>query len=262
MLIDSHCHLDRLDLSAHGGSLDAALAAARGRGVGHFLCIGISADNAAAVKALSERYADVDCTVGVHPLDLQPGVAPALDWLLAELNHPHVVAIGETGLDYHYEPEAAELQRQAFRLHLQAAQLTGKPVIVHTREARADTLALMREAALPQAGVLHCFTEDWPMAKAALDLGFYISLSGIVTFRNADALREVARQVPADRLLIETDAPYLAPIPHRGKPNLPEYVRDVAEFLAPLRGVDVDTLAEQTTQNFQRLFPLARVNRR
>lgn len=262
MLIDSHCHLDRLDLSAHGGSLDAALAAARARGVGHFLCIGISADNAGAVKALSERYADVDCTVGVHPLDLQPGVAPALDWLLAELNHPHVVAIGETGLDYHYEPEAAELQRQAFRLHLQAAQLTGKPVIVHTREARADTLALLREAALPQAGVLHCFTEDWPMAKAALDLGFYISLSGIVTFRNADALREVARQVPADRLLIETDAPYLAPIPHRGKPNLPEYVRDVAEFLALLRGVDVDTLAEQTTQNFQRLFPLARVNRR
>ena len=262
MLIDSHCHLDRLDLSAHGGSLDAALAAARARGVGHFLCIGISADNAAAVKALSERYADVDCTVGVHPLDLQPGVAPALDWLLAELNHPHVVAIGETGLDYHYEPEAAELQRQAFRLHLQAAQLTGKPVIVHTREARADTLALLREAALPQAGVLHCFTEDWPMAKAALDLGFYISLSGIVTFRNADALREVARQVPADRLLIETDAPYLAPIPNRGKPNLPEYVRDVAEFLAALRGVDVDTLAEQTTQNFQRLFPLARVNRR
>jgi len=262
VLIDSHCHLDRLDLSAHGGSLDAALAAARARGVGHFLCIGISADNAAAVKALSERYTDVDCTVGVHPLDLQPGVAPALDWLLAELNHPHVVAIGETGLDYHYEPEAAELQRQAFRLHLQAAQLTGKPVIVHTREARADTLALLREAALPQAGVLHCFTEDWPMAKAALDLGFYISLSGIVTFRNADALREVARQVPADRLLIETDAPYLAPIPHRGKPNLPEYVRDVAEFLAPLRGVDVDTLAEQTTQNFQRLFPLARVNHR
>lgn len=260
MLIDSHCHLDRLDLSAHGGSLDAALAAARSRGVGHFLCIGISADNAAAVKALSERYVDVDCTVGVHPLDLQPGLAPALDWLLSELNHPHVVAIGETGLDYHYEPEAAELQRQAFRLHLEAAQITGKPVIVHTREARADTLSLLREAALPQAGVLHCFTEDWPMAKAALDLGFYISLSGIVTFRNADALREVARQVPADRLLIETDAPYLAPVPHRGKANLPQYVREVAEFLAPLRGVDIETLAQQTTQNFQRLFPLARVN--
>ncbi|CRQ79047.1 putative deoxyribonuclease YcfH [Pseudomonas aeruginosa] len=131
-------------------------------------------------------------------------------------------------------------------------------MIVHTREARADTLALLREAALPQAGVLHCFTEDWEMARSALDLGFYISLSGIVTFRNADALREVARQVPADRLLVETDSPYLAPIPHRGKPNLPEYVRDVAEFLATLRGVSLETLAEQTTANFHRLFPLAR----
>ncbi len=259
MLVDSHCHLDRLDLAAHGGSLDAALEAARARGVGHFLCIGVSADNAAAVKALAERYADVHCSVGVHPLDLQPGAAPALDWLLAELDHPRVAAIGETGLDYHYEPEASELQRQAFRLHLRAAQITGKPVIVHTREARADTLALLREAALPQAGVLHCFTEDWEMARAALDIGFYISLSGIVTFRNADALREVARQVPADRLLVETDSPYLAPIPHRGKPNLPQYVRDVAEFLAELRGVGFDTLAEQTTANFKRLFPLARL---
>jgi len=258
MLVDSHCHLDRLDLAAHGGSLDAALEAARARGVGHFLCIGVSADNAAAVKVLAERYADVHCSVGVHPLDLQPGAAPALDWLLAELEHPRVAAIGETGLDYHYEPEAAELQRQAFRLHLRAAQITGKPVVVHTREARADTLALLREAALPQAGVLHCFTEDWEMAKAALDIGFYISLSGIVTFRNADALREVARQVPADRLLVETDSPYLAPIPYRGKPNLPQYVREVAEFLAELRGVGFDTLAEQTTANFKRLFPLAR----
>ena len=257
MLVDSHCHLDRLDLAAHDGSLDAALDAARACGVGHFLCIGVSADNAAAVKALAERYADVHCSVGVHPLDLQPGAAPALEWLLAELEHPRVAAIGETGLDYHYEPEAASLQQQAFRLHLQAAQITGKPVIVHTREARADTLELLREAALPQAGVLHCFTEDWEMAKAALDIGFYISLSGIVTFRNADALREVARQVPADRLLVETDSPYLAPIPHRGKPNLPQYVREVAEFLAELRGVGFDTLAEQTTANFKRLFPLA-----
>ncbi|MBD9654819.1 TatD family hydrolase [Pseudomonas sp. PDM12] len=259
MLIDSHCHLDRLDLAAHGGSLDAALAAARARGVGHFLCIGVSADNAAAVRELAGRYADVDCSVGIHPLDLEPGSAPALDWLLAELDHPGVVAIGETGLDYHYEPEAAELQQEAFRLHLQAAQITGKPVIVHTREARADTLRLLREAALPQGGVLHCFTEDWEMARAALDIGFYISLSGIVTFRNAEALREVARQVPADRLLVETDSPYLAPVPHRGKPNLPEYVRDVAEYLATLRGVSYETLAQQTGDNFRRLFPLARV---
>lgn len=259
MLVDSHCHLDRLDLAAHDGSLDAALDAARARGVQHFLCIGVSAANAGAVKGLAERYSDVDCSVGVHPLDLEKGEAPALDWLLDELNHPHVVAIGETGLDYHYEPEAAELQQQSFRLHLQAAQATGKPVIVHTREARADTLALLREAALPQAGVLHCFTEDWEMAKAALDIGFYISLSGIVTFRNADALREVARKVPADRLLVETDSPYLAPIPHRGKPNLPQYVREVAEFLAMVRGESFEDLAQQTTANFKRLFPSARV---
>ncbi|WP_342243017.1 TatD family hydrolase [Pseudomonas sp. OTU5201] len=257
MLIDSHCHLDRLDLAAHDGSLDAALEAARARGVGQFLCIGVSADNAAAVKSLAERYEDVHCSVGVHPLDLQPGESLALDWLLGELQHPRVVAIGETGLDYHYEPEAAELQQQAFRLHLDAAKVTGKPVIVHTREARADTLALLREAALPQAGVLHCFTEDWDMARAALDLGFYISLSGIVTFRNADALREVARQVPSDRLLVETDSPYLAPVPYRGKPNLPQYVREVAEFLADLRGVSFEAFAEQTSENYLRLFPLA-----
>lgn len=259
MLIDSHCHLDRLDLAAHGGSLDAALDAARAVGVGHFLCIGVSADNAATVKSLAERYDDVDCSVGVHPLDLEPGAEPALDWLLGELAHPKVVAIGETGLDYHYEPESAALQQASFRLHLEAARITGKPVIVHTREARADTLALLREAALPQAGVLHCFTEDWEMAKAALDIGFYISLSGIVTFRNAEALREVARQVPVDRLLVETDSPYLAPVPHRGKPNLPLYVREVAEYLAVLRGVSYEALAEQTSNNFKRLFPLAGV---
>jgi len=196
------------------------------------------------------------CTPARSGADQSAGIGLAAG---SELQHPHAVAIGETGLDYHYEPEAAELQQQSFRLHLEAARLTGKPVIVHTREARADTLALLREASLPQAGVLHCFTEDWEMARAALDLGFYISLSGIVTFRNADALREVARQVPADRLLVETDSPYLAPIPHRGKANLPQYVREVAEFLAQLRGVSFEQLAEQTTANFRSLFPLARV---
>ncbi|TBV12019.1 TatD family hydrolase [Stutzerimonas kirkiae] len=259
MLIDSHCHLDRLDLSVFDGSLDAALDSARRCGVGHFLCIGVSAENAATVKALSERYADVDCSVGIHPLDLEADGGPGLDWLLHELEHPHVVAIGETGLDYHYQPEAAEQQRGSFRLHLEAARITGKPVIVHTRAARADTLALLREADLPQAGVLHCFTEDWEMARAALDLGYYISLSGIVTFRNADALRDVARQVPADRLLVETDSPYLAPMPHRGKPNLPQYVHEVATFLAMLRGESYERLVEQTGVNFRRLFPLARV---
>ena len=249
MLIDSHCHLDRLDLAAHGGSLDAALDAARAAGVGHFLCIGVSADNAATVKGLAERYADVDCSVGVHPLDLEPGAEPALDWLLGELAHPKVVAIGETGLDYHYEPESAALQQASFRLHLEAARITGKPVIVHTREARADTLALLREAALPQAGVLHCFTEDWEMAKAALDIGFYISLSGIVTFRNAEALRDVARQVPADRLLVETDSPYLTPVPLRGKRNEPAFVQYVAEVVAQLRGVSTEELADTAARN-------------
>jgi TatD DNase family protein len=258
MLIDSHCHLDRLDLGAYDGSLDQALHAARAQGVGHFLCIGVSVENAPIVRQLARRYHDVDCSVGVHPLDLQPGKGPTLAWLLEQLAGAEVVAIGETGLDYHYQPETAALQQAAFRLHLQAAELTNKPVIVHTRQAQADTLALLREAALPQAGVLHCFTESWEMAEQALDLGFYISFSGIVTFRNAEALREVAKKVPADRLLVETDSPYLAPVPHRGKANLPEYVREVAEYLARLRGVSYPELAEQTADNFKRLFPLSR----
>lgn len=258
MLVDSHCHLDRLNLDAHQGSLDRALQAARERGVGHFLCIGINAENAQAVQQLAERYDDVDCSIGIHPLDLANSAMPQRDWLVQQLQHPYAVAIGETGLDYHYQPESAAMQQASFQLHLEVAKETGKPVVVHTREAQADTLALLRVADLPQAGVMHCFTEDWDMAKKSLDLGFYISLSGIVTFRNAEMLREVARKIPADRLLVETDSPYLAPIPHRGKPNLPEYVRDVAEFLAECRQEPFEQLAEQTTENFYRLFPQAR----
>ena len=259
MLVDSHCHLDRLDLSPFADNLDAVLDAARARGVGHFLCIGISMENAATVRGFAQKYPDVDCSVGVHPLDLTRGGEPTLEWLLAELAHTGVVAVGETGLDYYYQTETAAMQQDSFRLHLDAARISGKPVVVHTREAKQDTLDLLREAALPQAGVMHCFTEDWPMAKAALDLGYYISFSGIVTFRNADALREVALQVPSDRILVETDSPYLAPIPHRGRPNFPEYVVDVAKFVAELRGVSYGELAAQTTANFKRLFPLARV---
>ncbi|MDM7857943.1 TatD family hydrolase [Thiopseudomonas acetoxidans] len=259
MLVDSHCHLDRLDLTKFSGSLDAALEAARMRGVKHFLCVGISVANAPEVREFTQRYADVDCSVGVHPLDLDRGGEPTLEWLLDELQHKGVVAVGETGLDYYYQTQTAQLQQESFRLHFEAARLSGKPVIIHTRDAKDDTLAIMREAALPQAGVMHCFTEDWEMAKAALDLGYYISFSGIVTFRNAQALRDVALQVPSDRLLVETDSPYLAPMPHRGKSNFPEYVADVAEFLAQLRGVSYEQLAEQTTANFKRLFPLARV---
>ncbi len=257
MLIDSHCHLDRLDLAAHGGSLDNALNAARARGVGKFLCIGVDAANAPVVKQLAEQHEDVWCSVGIHPLDLSRSEPMDLDWLLRELNHPRVVAIGETGLDYHYAPDSAPLQQTSFRYHLQAARETSKPVIIHTREARQDTLDMLREADLPKAGVLHCFTEDWDMARAALDMGYYISLSGIVTFRNADALRDVAKQIPADRLLVETDAPYLAPVPHRGKPNEPQFVCEVAAFLAELRGESLESLWENTTANFHRLFPLA-----
>nr|NLU58859.1 TatD family hydrolase [Pseudomonas sp. BIGb0427] len=259
MLVDSHCHLDRLDLTAHQGSPGCGPDAARARGVGHFLCIGISADNAQAVKDLSERYSDVDCSVGIHPLDLTPDGAPPLDWLLKELEHPHVVAIGETGLDYHYEPQAAQVQQDSFRLHLEAARVTGKPVIIHTPR-RAPTpwpCCVKRTSSRPAFCIASLKTGE--MARAALDLGYYISLSGIVTFRNADALRDVARQVPADRLLVETDSPYLAPIPYRGKANLPEYVREVAEFVAMVRGESYEQLAEQTTANFKRLFPLARV---
>ena len=256
MLIDSHCHLDRLDLSAHNGSLDNALNAARARGVRKFLCIGVDASNAPVVKQLAEQYDDVWCSVGIHPLDLSRSEPTDLAWLLKALDHPRVVAVGETGLDYHYEPTTAPEQQTSFRYHLEAARHTGKPVVVHTRAAREDTLMLLREADLPQAGVLHCFTEDWEMAKEALDMGYYISLSGIVTFRNADALREVARQVPVDRLLVETDSPYLAPVPHRGKPNEPQFVCEVADFLAELRGETREALWASTTANFHRLFPL------
>lgn len=259
MLVDSHCHLDRLDEKKYGGCLKTTLQAARDRGVGHFLCIGINAQNAALVRQISREQNNVDCSVGVHPLDLNGSGAPTLDWLEQELDHPEVIAVGETGLDYYYQTETAELQQESFRLHLQAARNSGKPVIVHSRQAREDTLALLREADLPQAGVMHCFTEDWAMARAALDLGYYISFSGIVTFRNADQLREVALKVPADRLLVETDSPYLTPVPFRGKPNYPEHVADVAEFLAGLRSVSVQQLARQTTDNFKRLFPLARL---
>ena len=257
MLVDSHCHLDRLDPKKYDSCLATTLAAARARGVGHFLCIGINAANAPVVREICRRHANVECSIGVHPLDLNGSGAPTMDWLLQELAYPEVVAVGETGLDYYYQTETAALQRESFAMHLEAARISDKPVIVHSREARQDTLALLRAADLPRTGVMHCFTEDWDMAKAALDLGYYISFSGIVTFKNAAALREVALQVPADRLLVETDSPYLTPVPFRGKPNYPEHVADVAAFLAQLRGTSYEQLAAQTTDNFRRLFHLS-----
>lgn len=256
MLVDSHCHLDRLDLARYPRGLDEAMAAARAEGVSAFLCVGIDAGNLADVVRIAETWPDVVASVGVHPLDIGdtcPDVALLRPWL----SHARVVAIGETGLDYHYAGERRSIQQKSFADHLGLAAETGLPVIVHTREAVQDTLDIMRAHAGPAAGVMHCFTESWEMARAALDMGFYISFSGIVTFRNAGDLREVAKKVPRDRLLVETDSPYLAPIPFRGKPNEPRYLPAVAAEIARLHGVSADEMAVITRENFFRLFSRA-----
>ena len=253
MLIDSHCHLDRLDLAQCGGSVDAALAHARNNGVSRFLCVGISLDCLPAMMRIVDQYDDVYASAGFHPLeDMSAGLdQQALkQWAL----DPRIIAVGETGLDYFYAQDTAALQQQHFATHLQVAAEVDKPVIVHSRDARQDTLTAIANYSGSAAGVLHCFTESWEMAKQALDYGFYISISGIVTFNNAYELREVVKKIPAERLMIETDSPYLAPVPHRGKSNQPAYVRDVAEFIANLRNVPLALLAEQTSENFQRLF--------
>lgn len=258
MLIDSHCHLDRLKLDKYQGSLPAALASAFDAGVEQMLCVGISLENRAAVVAIAEAYPQVVASVGVHPLDVAAGLATA-DQLLAWSTHPKVVALGETGLDYYYSQDDAKIQQESFAVHLQAAAAAALPVIVHTRHAREDTLELIRaHGSLEHAGVLHCFTENWDMARQALDLNYYISLSGIVTFKNAEELRDVARKIPLDRLLVETDSPYLAPIPYRGKPNEPAYVREVAQFLADLRGLEYAEFCRITGENFHRLFTKAK----
>ncbi len=257
MLIDSHCHLDRLNLEAYGGDLSKALAAARARGVTRMLCVGISVHNVEEVINIARQYPEVVASVGVHPLDVEKGLAN-LQQLKQWAEQPKVVAIGETGLDYYYSQDSKALQRQSFEIHLVAARELGLPAIVHTRDAREDTLAIIRaHGCEASAGVLHCFTEDWDMARRALDMNYFISISGIVTFRNADALRDVVRKIPLDRLLVETDSPYLAPVPHRGKPNEPGYLREVAEFIAELKGVSFEVLAKITSDNFYRLFPVA-----
>lgn len=261
MVVDSHCHLDRLKLDQCGGSLAAALASARQAGVSHMLCVCISEANKDAVLAIADSDPAIFASVGVHPSDVG-GPAVTQNTLKAWSQHPKVVALGETGLDYHYGAEFKELQWLSFANHLTAAGELGLPVIVHTRDAREDTLQCIRQFGNPDsAGVLHCFTESWEMAKAAMDMNYYISISGIVTFKNAEELRSVARQVPLDRLLIETDSPYLAPMPHRGKSNQPKYVVDVARFVAELRGISFEDLAQQTTRNFFRLFSGAVENR-
>ncbi len=251
MLVDSHCHLDFPEL---GNRLDEVLAAMALHDIGHALCVGVTLSGFERVLAITQRDARLSASVGVHPD--QSGIEePDVDTLVRLATHPKVVAIGETGLDYYRTEGDTEWQRERFRIHIRAARRAGKPLIVHTRAAAADTIRLMREEGADAAGgVMHCFTEDWATARAALDLGFYISFSGILTFRNAGALREVAVAVPADRLLIETDAPYLAPVPYRGKTNEPALVRYVAACLAEIRGQPASRIAEATTDNYFNLF--------
>ncbi|MCB1901725.1 MAG: TatD family hydrolase [Rhodocyclaceae bacterium] len=253
MFIDSHCHLDFPDLIEREADVLEAMRLAR---VSHALCISVKLETLPAVLGLAERHDNLFASVGVHP-DGDDVAEPSLEQLLELARHPKVVAIGETGLDYYWHKDEPEWQRQRFRTHIRASRASAKPLVIHTRNAAADTLRLMREEGAGEAGgVMHCFTETQEVADAALELGFYISFSGIVTFRNAKALKEVARQVPLDRLLIETDSPYLAPVPHRGKTNEPAYVVHVAEEIAKLRGLSLTEVAQASSENFKRLFCL------
>ena len=255
MYVDSHCHLDFPELAAELPALLEAMAAAR---VTHALCIAVNLPDWPAVHALAMAHPNLYATVGVHP-DSEGTPEPTVDALVALAGQPKVVAIGETGLDYFRLTGDLAWQRDRFRVHIRAARRAGKPMVVHTRAAGADTLSIMRdENARDAGGVMHCFTETWEVAHAALDLGFHISFSGIVTFKNAVELKEVARRVPLDRMLIETDSPYLAPMPFRGKRNQPAWVRYVGEAVAQLRGVPVDAIARATSENFFRLFRIAR----
>ena len=257
MFIDSHCHLDRLELEKLGMDLPAVLKAAEHACVQHMLCVSVSLQEFPEMAAMVAQYPQVSVSCGEHPLHQQESFDQVLLKTLAAA--PNVVAVGETGLDYFYSPDNKTTQQRAFVSHIQVARELNKPLIVHTREARDDTISLLtHEGAADCGGVLHCFTEDWDTAKAALDLGFYISFSGIMTFRNADPLRDVLKKVPLDRLLIETDSPYLAPVPYRGKTNQPAYVAAVAQAVATVKEIDLVELANITSQNFRKLFPLAR----
>lgn len=255
MFIDSHCHLDRLKLEEFDGQLDNVISNAMSAKVNKMLCVSVTLQDFPAMVEKTNKYDSVLLSCGTHPLNQEDIVDEILLDKLSE--HRRVIAIGETGLDYFYAPETKELQLDSFKKHVRVARRHKKPLIIHTRDARQDTLDILREEQASEVGgILHCFTETWDMAKAALDLGFYISMSGIVTFKNADELREVAKKIPDDRLLIETDAPYLAPVPHRGKQNQPAYVVEVAKHLASIRGQSVDKIAQISSENFNRLFNL------
>ncbi|MDQ3026766.1 MAG: TatD family hydrolase [Pseudomonadota bacterium] len=256
MLVDSHCHLDFPELN---GDLPGVLSRMGDNGVTHALTISTTLATYPAVRRVADAGPNLWCSAGVHPDERGDEHEVTVDELLGMANDAKVVAIGETGLDYFRTEGDTEWQRERFRTHIRAARRAAKPLVIHTRAAAEDTLRLMREEGAEEAGgVMHCFTETWEVAEAAMAMGFHISFSGIVTFKNAAPLREVARRVPLERMLVETDSPYLAPVPHRGKPNQPAFVKHVAEEIARLRGISMDEVAKRTTENFFRLFRHAR----
>ena len=257
MLVDSHCHLDFPEFSPE---LDSVLARARNAGVGHFLTISTGLMRFPGVRAVAETAADIHCTVGVHPHEAAAEPLDGPDVLLAESAHAKVVGFGESGLDYYYNHSPREAQIRNFRAHIAAAREANLPLVVHTRDAEDDTIAILSEehAAGAICGVIHCFTGTARLAAAALKLGFYISVSGIATFKKADILRATLKEVPLDRLLVETDAPYLAPQPARGKRNEPAYIVHTAAMLAELKGISPSEMADATTENFFRLFAKAK----
>jgi len=253
MLVDSHCHLPLIDGGSAG--MPGILARAAAAGVAHMLCVSVDLETFAGVAAVAAAHPQVSASVGVHPNTENETREPSIDELVTLAEAHACVAIGETGLDYFRSQGDREWQRRRFRTHIRAAKVAGRPLIVHCREAAPDVIAILREeGADTVGGVMHCFVDDWDTASAAMDLGFYISLSGIVTFRNATALQAVARRLPLERVLVETDAPWLAPVPHRGQQNEPAYVRDTAEFMAKLREEDLATFAAATSGNYARLF--------
>lgn len=250
MLVDSHCHLDFADFAEER---DAIVARARAAGVGTMLTISTRIDQFPAVRAIAEAYPDIWCSVGAHPHEAADHAALSASDLAVLAAHPRVVGIGETGLDFHYDHSPRDVQERVFRTHIAASRESGLPLIIHAREADAAVARMLREEGAPP-GVLHCFSSGRALADAALDLGFYISISGIVTFKNAEELRAIVRDVPLERLLVETDAPYLAPVPYRGRRNEPAYVAATATAVASLKGVEPTQLAAATTGNFFRLF--------
>lgn len=251
MFIDSHCHLNFSELAENLGEV---LANMRFNGVTQALCVSVDLQKFPQVLQLAEQYEDIYASVGVHP-DYESENEPTLVELLRLAQHPKVIAIGETGLDYYRLTGDLEWQRQRFRIHIRAAKKCGKPLIIHTRSAAQDTLRIMEEEdAGKVGGVMHCFTESLEVAQAAIEQGFYISFSGILTFKNATIIKRVAQDIPLDKILIETDSPYLAPVPHRGKLNQPAYVKYVAEEIAKLRGISLEEVGLTTSNNFKQLF--------